>query len=60
MEKLDQIRSHPYNTDENKVLGSAILEIVKSDPSISDKYKLILKDQLSFIINGTAPTSVPT
>ena len=60
MEKLNQIRSHPLSTEENKVLGSAILEIVKTDPSINDKYKLILKDQLSFIINGSIPTPSPT
>lgn len=52
LEKLEAIKSHPGNLSENKILGSAILELIKNDSSIEDKYKLLIRSQLQVIING--------
>lgn len=58
-EKLEAIKSHPGNLTENKTLGTAILELIKDDTSIEDKYKLIIRSQLQIIVNG-GQESVPT
>lgn len=52
IEKLESIKSHPGNLTENKALGTAILELIKNDTSIDDKYKLIIRSQLQIIVNG--------
>lgn len=52
LEKLESIKSHPGNLSENKILGSTILELIKNDSSIEDKYKLLIRSQLQVIING--------
>lgn len=60
MESLNQIRSHPTNLELNKQIGTSILEIVKNDKSLSDEYKLMLKQQLSGIILGDRNIPPPT
>ncbi len=56
---LDLIGSHPSNLTENKKLGTEILELIKDDTTIEDKYKLMIKEQLKIIVNGwqTAPAT---
>ena len=58
IEKLEMIKSHPGNLELNKWLGSEILELVKNDSSIEDRYKLIIRSQLQVIING-GQASIP-
>ncbi len=45
--------------EENKKLGKEILERVKNDVTIEDKYKIHIKNQLLIIIHG-GQTSVPS
>lgn len=52
LEKLAAISSHPGDIEENKTLGKEILELVKNDTTIEDKYKIHIKNQLLIIING--------
>lgn len=58
-QKLDLIKSHPTNLAENKKLGTEILEIIKDDPSIEDKYKLTIKEQLRIIVSGGQQSITP-
>ena len=59
LEKLTIIASHPSDLVENKKLGNEILELVKTDTSIEDKYKLHIRNQLRIIING-GQSSIPS
>lgn len=52
LEKLESIKSHPGNLSENKVLGKAILDLIKDDSSITDADKLIIRNQMLIIVNG--------
>lgn len=52
LERLDQIASHPESIEENRRLGTEMLEMVRNDATIEDKYKLYIRDQL-LIITGT-------
>lgn len=59
LEKLSAISSHPSDIETNKKLGTEILELVKNDASIEDKYKLHIRNQLLIIING-GQASIPS
>lgn len=59
IEKLNAISSHPSDIESNKILGKEILELVKNDTSIEDKYKLHIRNQLLIIING-GQASIPS
>ncbi|MBP8016503.1 PKD domain-containing protein, partial [Candidatus Gracilibacteria bacterium] len=50
--KIDEILSHPTNTQLNKELAKFILEAVKNDSNISNKDKILIKSQLEVIIYG--------
>ncbi len=52
LEKLTLISSHPSDLTANKKLGNEILDLVKDDTTIEDKYKLHIRNQLRIIING--------
>jgi hypothetical protein len=52
LEKLTLISSHPSDITANKKLGNEILDLVKDDTTIEDKYKLHIRNQLRIIING--------
>lgn len=58
MTKIDEILAHPTNIPENKELGRAILEAVKSDTTIENSDKITIKSQLEVIIYGGS-TNVP-
>jgi PKD repeat protein len=64
LDNLAMIASHPQSLAENKVLAQEILSLVKTDASISDKYKIHIKNQLLIILSGgqssVSPTSVDT
>lgn len=64
IEKVEAIKSHPDNLTLNKELGKSILEMVQSDSTIDEKYKLMIKSQLQIIVNGgqasIPPSSVTT
>lgn len=51
-EKLDAIASHPLNATANRELGQEILVLIQDDPTIEDKYKLHIKNQLQVILKG--------
>ncbi len=59
LDKLTEISSHPNDIEKNRVLGKEILELVKNDATIEDKYKIHIKNQLLVIING-GQNSIPT
>jgi PKD repeat protein len=52
LEKLTAISSHPSDITENRKLGNEILDLIKTDTTIEDKYKLHIRNQLRIIING--------
>jgi PKD repeat protein len=52
LDNLALIASHPQKLAENKVLAQEILTLVKWDTSISDKYKIHIKNQLLIILSG--------
>jgi PKD repeat protein len=52
LEKLTLISSHPSDLTGNKKLGNEILDLIKTDTTIEDKYKLHIRNQLRIIING--------
>lgn len=58
IEKLNAISSHPSDIAKNRDLWKEILELIKNDPTIEDKYKIHIKNQLLIIING-GQASVP-
>ncbi len=58
IEKIEAIKSHPDNLTLNKELGKSILEMVQKDSTIDEKYKLMIRSQLSIIVNG-GQASVP-
>lgn len=49
---VDEILSHPANTELNREIGKKILDYVKDDKNIENKDKLIIKSQLEVIIYG--------
>lgn len=49
---VDEILSHPTNTELNREIGKKILDYVKNDSGIENKDKLIIKSQLEVIIYG--------
>ncbi len=60
IEKVEAIKSHPDNLSLNKELGKSILEMVQTDDTIEEKYKLMIKNQLSIIVNGGQASIPPT
>ncbi|MDQ1344035.1 MAG: repeat protein [Patescibacteria group bacterium] len=56
---VDEILSHPTNTELNRELGKKILDYVKDDQNVENKDKLIIKSQLEVIIYG-GQANVPT
>lgn len=59
LDKLNTISNNPWDLENNKILWKEILELIKNDPSIEDKYKIHIRNQLLIIING-GQTSIPT
>jgi len=58
VEYLNTIISNPSDLENNKKLWKDILELVKTDPLIEDKYKIHIRNQLLIIING-GQSSIP-
>lgn len=58
LSKLEEIKGHPNDLANNKIIGKSILDIVKTDSNIPDGDKILIKSQLSIIING-GQASVP-
>lgn len=58
LSKLEEIKWHPSDLANNKIIGKAILDIVKTDSNIPDGDKILIKSQLSIIVNG-GQASIP-
>ena len=56
MADLDEIASHPTDVPDNKNLGKEILNFIKDDASIPQADKMLIKTQLTTIINGSQTT----
>ena len=58
--KLAEIETHPTLLDANKKLGKEMLQLIETDATIPDKYKIHIKNQLLIIINGGSKSIATT